>query len=144
MTTRKILALVAVAALALGAAACSSDDDKADGTTTTAAPTTTAGENTATTAGGEAPCTEQALTLAGSASGPGANFDTVTAYECDNGYAYAWLVDGSNPDAGTISEIFKDEGGTWTSVGGPLCDGTAAGNVPTQILDKGCEYANAD
>ena len=142
MTTRKILAAAAVAFLALGAAACSSDES-ADSTTTTKAPTTTAGQSSTTASGGSAPCTEEALALAGTASGPQGTFDTVTEYECDGGYAYAWLVDSANPGAGTISEIFKDEGGTWESVGGPLCDNTAAGNVPSQILSKGCEYANA-
>jgi len=27
-------------------------------------------------------------------------------------------------------------------VTGPLCDGTAAGNVPTEILSAGCTYAS--
>ena len=148
MKTRSaLLAVLLVGALGVSAVACSSDDESSS-TDTTAAPattTTTAADDDATTttaASSGAACTEDALALAGAASGPDGNFDKVTEYECDNGYAYAWLVDSSNPDSKTISEIFKDEGGTWTAVTGPLCDDTAAGNVPSQILTKGCTYAS--
>jgi hypothetical protein len=133
------LAVLAATALAVSAAACSSDSDEGATTTTTVAEatTTTAAESTT------APCTEQALTLAGAASGPDINFDKVTEFECDGGYAYAWFEDSSKTDSPKLSEIFKDEAGTWEPVTGPLCDGTAAGNVPTEILTKGCEHANA-
>lgn len=148
MKTRSaLLAVLLAGALGVATVACSNgDDDAADTTTTTEADTTTTTEaddtTTTTEANDGAPCTADALTLAGSASGPAGNFDEVTEFECDNGFAYAWLVDSSNPGAGTISEIFQDEDGEWSQVTGPLCDGTAAGNVPTQILDKGCTYAS--
>jgi threonine dehydrogenase-like Zn-dependent dehydrogenase len=150
MKTRSVLLAVLLAgALGVSAVACSSNDDKADeATTTTAADVTTTttdddDDTTTTTADDDgAPCTADALALAGAASGPEGNFDEVTQFECDGGYAYAWLVDSSNPDGPIISEIFQDDGGEWSAVTGPLCDGTAAGNVPTEILDAGCTYAS--
>lgn len=152
MKTRSaLLALLLAGSLGVAAVACSSDDDSAS-TTTAAEVTTTEADVTTTTeaddttttteADGGAECSADALALAGAASGPEGNFDTVTDFGCDGGYAYVWLVDGSNPDAGTISEIFEDDGGSWSAVTGPLCDGTAAGNVPTEILDAGCTYAS--
>jgi hypothetical protein len=143
-----LLAVLLAGALGVSAVACSSDDEKSSTDTTAAeATTTTAADDdddttTTTASSGGAPCTEAALTLAGAASGPEGNFDKVTEYECDGGYAYAWLVDSSKSDSKIISQIFQDDGGSWSAVTGPLCDGSASGNVPTEILTKGCTYAS--
>lgn len=144
-----LLALLLAAVLGIGAVACGSSDDDAaantdDVTTTTAADNgDDNGDTTTTTEASGAPCTPEALALAGAASGPAGNFDTVENYGCEDGWAWAWLSDSSGQTTSLISEVFQDEGGEWSSTGSALCDGTAGSTAPVDILEKGCEYSGS-
>jgi hypothetical protein len=142
-----LLALFLAALLGVSAVACSSDDDSATTTTAADVTTTTADDSddsddtTTTTADDSgAECTAEALALAGSASGPQGNFDNVTNFGCEDGWAWAWLDDSSGATTDVISEIFEDQGGEWTSVGDALCDGTAGSTAPTEVITQGCAY----
>lgn len=131
MKLRPALVGLMVAVVLVGAA-CSGDEGASTSTTVEVTTTTVP----------PAPCTREGLTLAGAAVGPDINFDTATEFACEGDYAYVWLVDSSKSDSPTLSEIFRDEDGTWEPVTGPLCDGTAAGNVPARILEQGCVHAD--
>jgi len=145
-----LLAVALAAVLAASAVACSSNDDSAATTTTAAETTTTEAEVTTTTeaddttttteANGGAECSPEALANAGSASGPGGNFDTVDNYGCDDGYAWAWLSDSSGATTAQISEIFEDDGGSWSSLSlDSVCGGASAG-YPPEIVQNGCAF----
>lgn len=142
MTTRKILALVAVATLALGAAACSSDE-QSDATTTTAAPSTTAssgGDATTTTAasGGDG-CTRGDI-ISAALTEVDPRFDLMDSFGCEDGYAWAWLADDSTDPATLQSVILEDRNGTWVPLNlGNIC-GAASAGYPPEVLEKGCAY----
>ena len=143
MTTRRILALVAVATLALGAAACSSDE-QSDATTTTAAPSTTSstsgGDATTTTAaGGGDGCTRGDI-ISAALTQVDPRFDLMDSFGCEDGYAWAWLADDSTEPATLQSAILEDRNGTWVPLNlGNIC-GAASAGYPPEVLEKGCAY----
>jgi ABC-type transport system substrate-binding protein len=143
MTTRRILALVAVATLALGAAACSSDE-QSDATTTTAAPSTTSstsgGDATTTTAaGGGDGCTRGDI-ISAALTQVDPRFDLMDSFGCEDGYAWAWLADDSTEPATLQSAILEDRNGTWVPLDLANICGAASAGYPPEVLEKGCAY----
>jgi len=145
MTTRKILALAAVAFLALGAAACSSDESS-DATTTTAAPatSTTASEGSTTTSGGgdSDACTRGEI-ISAALTQVDPRFDLMDSFGCEDGYAWAWLADDSTTPNTIQSVILEDKDGMWEPLDLANICGAASAGYPAEVLEKGCEYQTA-
>jgi hypothetical protein len=140
-----LLPLCIAAALGFAATACTSSDDSSPVTTDAAATTGTDSIEPTTSVdvapGADAPCTADALALAGSAAGPGATYDTVDSYGCEGGYAWAWLADSSNQTGALVSEIFIDDGdGSWSLVSLDEVCGPLSTGVPEGVLANGCRY----
>ena len=139
-----LLSLCVAAALGFATTACTSSDDSASAATDAAATTGTDGDEvTATTTavdGNGAPCTADALALAGSAAGPGATYDTVDSFGCEGGYAWAWLADPSSQTGALVSEIFADTDGSWSLVSLDEVCGPLSTGLPGSVLASGCRY----
>jgi peptidoglycan hydrolase-like protein with peptidoglycan-binding domain len=88
---------------------------------------------TATTAGGSAPCTQQAITDGVLASAPGVS---VGQYECSGNWAEAQATT-SGPDGYEYTVLLQWNGSTWISVDrGTYCEN---GDVPQAIVQAACE-----
>lgn len=145
MNHRRILALVAVATLALGAAACSSDE-QSDATTTTAAPatSTTAADGTTTTSGGAEGdgCTRGEI-ISAALTQVDPKFDLMDSFGCEDGYAWAWLADDSTTPNTIQSVILEDQNGSWVPLDLANICGAASAGYPAEVLEKGCAYQTA-
>lgn len=146
MTTRKILALAAVAMLTLGAAACSSDE-KSDSTTTTAAApatttTTASGGSTTTSASGGSlvdECTRGPI-ISAALTEVDPKFDLMDDFGCEDDYAWAWLADDSTTPNTIQSVILEERDGEWVPENlNDIC-GAASAGYPPVVLEKGCAY----
>lgn len=146
MTSRKFVAIAALAILAVGATACSSSEDTASTTSTTraAAPTTTTtaggGGTTTTTEGGSgAECTRGEI-ISAALTQVDPRFDLMDSFGCEDGYAWAWLADDSTDPATLQSAILEDRNGQWQPLDLANICGAASAGYPPEVLEKGCAY----